>query len=293
MIRAAASIAATMVPTLALLLTGCSGAGGVPARDAGRASASTSGARVMRVVSINPCVDAILMEVADPGQIAGISHYSHDARATSIPLDVARRFPATSGTAEEVVALSPDLVIAGGHVAPSTLSALARMNIPLVQVGVPESIAESSDQIRTIAAAIGRRAQGAALVHRIDAAVTAARPPHPADVPALIWQGGGMVPGTGTLADELLRVSGYRNMSDAYGLKRWDVLPLEPLVARPPRVLLSVGADGRDDRMLAHPVLDRLRARVAVRSYPDRLMHCGGPTIVAALDRLARIRRTL
>ena len=52
-----------------------------------------------RVVSINPCVDAVLREVADPAQILAISDYSQDPRVTSVPLDWARRFTATSGTA--------------------------------------------------------------------------------------------------------------------------------------------------------------------------------------------------
>lgn len=275
-----------IAPLAALLVAGCSGASGL-------APAERDAAGLPRVVSINPCVDAVLMQIADQRQIAGISHYSQDARATSIPLDLARRFKATSGTAEEVVALAPDLVLAGGHVAPSTIAALARMRIPLVQLGVPESIAESSAQVRDIARAIGRRAQGEALVHRIDAAVRDAQPSDRRAVPALIWQGGGMVPGTGTLSSELLQATGYRNMSADYGLKLWDVLPLEPLVARPPRVLLSVGAEGRDDRMLGHPVLDHLKGRIAVRPYPDRLMHCGGPTIVDAVGQLARIRQSL
>jgi iron complex transport system substrate-binding protein len=277
LIRAVALVAA-------LWLAGCSG-GDTPLRDKRQG--------LPRVVSINPCVDAVLMQIADPHQIAGISHYSQDPRATSIPLAVARRFKATSGTAEEVVALAPDLVIAGGHVAPSTIAALARMRIPLVQLGVPESIAESRMQVRDIAKAIGRPDEGEALVRRIEAAVNAARPADDQSIRALIWQGGGMVPGTGTLASELLHATGYRNISADYGLKRWDVLPLEPLVARPPRVLLSVGASGRDDRMLGHPVLDHLRTRIAVRSYPDRLMHCGGPTIIDAVGTLARIRGSL
>ena len=107
------------------------------------------------VVSINPCVDAILMEVADPAQIAGISHYSKDPRASSITPTQAARFAATSGTAEEVVALAPDLVIAGGHVAPATIAALKRMDIALLQLGVPDTIAEDRAQIRQIALAVG------------------------------------------------------------------------------------------------------------------------------------------
>jgi iron complex transport system substrate-binding protein len=246
-----------------------------------------------RVVSINPCVDAILVQVADASQIAGISHYSQDPRATSIPLALARRFHATSGTAEEVVALAPDIVIAGAHVAPATSAALKRLGIALVTIGVPESIADSQAQIRTVAAAVGHPQRGAALVQRIDAAVAATRPTTPERVSALIWQGGGMVPGEGTLASELLRVTGFENLSASFGLTRWDVLPLEPLVARPPDVLFSLDPSGRGDRMLGHPVLKHLAERMAVRPFPERLLHCGGPTIIDATAHLARIRSAL
>lgn len=272
--------------TLFLALAGC-GAGAV------ETGTGTGGKDSPRVVSINPCVDSVLMQVADPAQVAGISHYSHDPRATSIPLALARRFRATSGTAEEVVALRPDIVLAGGHVAPATIAALRRMHIRLIQFGVPESVAESADQIRTIAAAVGHPARGTALNAAIEAALRRAGAASQAPIPALIWQSGGLVPGGGTLADELLRRTGFRNLSVDYGLRRWDVLPLEHLVAHPPRVLLSVGAGGYGDRMLTHPVLRRLDADIAVRDYPERLMHCGGPTIIDAARRLADVRRSL
>ncbi|MBY0306224.1 MAG: ABC transporter substrate-binding protein [Sphingomonas sp.] len=248
-----------------------------------------------RIVSINPCVDAVLVRVADPAQIAAISHYSQDRRSTSIPLSIAARFTATSGTAEEVVALSPDIVIAGGHVAPPTIAALARLHIRLVQLPVPASIAESNDQIRAIARVTGHADRGERLVAQVNAAVRAAGNPGHAPIPALIWQGGGLVPGSGTLADELLRVAGFRNLSASYGLQQWDVLPLEYLVARPPRVLLAVGdRDAKQaDRMLGHPVLNRLKPSVAVRDFGERLLHCGGPTIIDAVTRLADVRRSL
>lgn len=275
---------------LAVAVAGCaSQAADRAAQDDARNAGSTR----PRVVSINPCVDAVLMQVAEPGQIAAISHYSHDPRATSIPVDLARRFAATSGTAEEVVAQAPDIVIAGAHVAPATIAALHRMRIRLVQIGVPESIAESQEQIRTIAAAVHQRQRGERLVARIDAAVRAASVQHGPAPAALIWEGGGLVPGEGTLASELLTRTGYRNMSGDYGLKQWDVLPLEHLVARPPQVLLSVGAEDSSDRMLRHPVLAGLRQAIAVRRYPERLLHCGGATIIDAVAHLARIRRAL
>ena len=241
-----------------------------------------------RIVSINPCIDAILMRVADPAQIAGISHYSKDPRATSIPIALANRFVATSGTAEEVVALRPDLVMTGPHVAPSTIAALQRMGIRLAQYPVPTSVAQSEEQVRAVAADAGHPARGVALAQAIDAA---ARPATLPPVDALILSGGGLVPGTGTLADELLTRAGFRNASADYGLKQWDVLPLEYLVARPPRVLLSVGAaDAQGDRLASHPALRRLARRITVAPYPTRLLSCGGPTIIAAMARLRAVR---
>lgn len=245
-----------------------------------------------RIVSVNPCVDAILIEVADAGQIAAISHYSKDVRASSISLGVAARFAATSGTAEEIVALAPDLVLSGSHVAPATAAALRRQGVRLVEIGIPETIAQSRDQVRTIAAAVGHPARGAALVARIDAAVAAAGTPG-APVPALIWVGGGLVPGTATLAGDLLSRSGFANMSRNYGLAAWDILPLERLVADPPRVLLTTSASASADRMLGHPIMRPLARTTAIRPFPENLLNCGGPTIIAALGRLAAVRRSL
>ena len=64
------------------------------------------------VVSLNPCIDAILIEVAAPSQVLALSHYSRDPASSSIPAAVAARYGVTGGTAEEVIALQPDIVLA-------------------------------------------------------------------------------------------------------------------------------------------------------------------------------------
>ena len=241
-----------------------------------------------RIVSINPCIDAVLMRVADHAQIAGISHYSQDPTATSIPIALANRFKATSGTAEEVVALAPDIVLSGSHVSPATTLALQRMRIKLVQYTVPSTVEESEAQVRAIAAVAGHPMRGEALAKQMDAA---AAPIGGARVPALLMVSGGLVPGEGTLPDDLMTRAGFRNLSAAYGLKQWDVLSMEHLIERPPRVLLSVSAamTGRD-RMVEHPALAQLAKRIIVAPYPGRLVNCGGPTIIAAMARLRAIR---
>ena len=70
-------------PLCALVLAACAPA---PAREAAPAQPS--------IVSLNPCTDAVLVEVADPVQILALSSYSSDPNASSMDLAVARRFPA-------------------------------------------------------------------------------------------------------------------------------------------------------------------------------------------------------
>ncbi len=272
-----------------LLVSGCTPQASIVAKDAGKP---------MRIVSMNPCVDAILMEIAEPDQIAAVSHYSQDPRATSVDLARARQYPAVSGSAEDVIAARPDLVIAGPHVSVQTIAALKRLDVPLILVGVPETVAENKAQIADIALRIGQRAKGEALNERIDAAIAKGRRTG-APVSALIWQSSGLVPGKGTLADELLAQTGFHNLSADLGLKKWDILPLEGLLMQPPAILLAGDAtmDGgkRTDanRMLSHPVLRHAGLHIRIADYPSNLLHCGGPVIIRAVARLTAVHNKL
>ena len=102
-----------LTPLIALALGACTAA---PAREAA--------SPLPRIVSLNPCTDAILAEVADPGQILAISAYSHDPASSSMDVALARRFPAAGDTVEEDAALPPDLVPSGNFIAPATRGAL-------------------------------------------------------------------------------------------------------------------------------------------------------------------------
>ena len=244
-----------------------------------------------------PCVDAILREVADDSQIAAISHYSQDARSTSVPLDWARRFPAVGDRAEDVVAMAPDLVITGPHVSPQTAAALDRLGVRQLRIGVPASVGESKSQIEAVARAVGHGARGRTLNAQIDAAVAAAHTTLAPKAPsALIWQDGGLVPGKGTLADDLLINAGFRSSSRERGLAAWDMLSLEDMLVAPPDILLTghggMATDSAGDsaRIARHPALARAGRRIMTADFPSRLLHCGGPVIIDTAARLAEIR---
>jgi iron complex transport system substrate-binding protein len=268
------------VRTLAFLALALLAACG-PAPPRSRATAAPT------IVSLNPCTDALLAELADPAQLLALSHYSRDPRASSMPLAVARRFATTGGTVEEVVALDPDLVVASSFLSPVARQAFDRLGIRVETFGIATTFADNAAQIRRLAALAAQPRRGEALAAEIDAALAGTRHRGPR-VSALLWQQGGIVPGRGTLIAGLLDHTGFASQSAALGLGQADYLPLEQVLARPPRVILAAG----DARMLAHPALRRLDG-VQYEPLDPALLFCGGRTVVRAAERLAAIRRTL
>ncbi|KPF89577.1 iron ABC transporter substrate-binding protein [Novosphingobium sp. AAP93] len=241
------------------------------------------------IVSLNPCADAILAEVTRrPGQLLALSHYSADPRAASMDAAKAAQYPKTRGTLEEVLALHPDVVVDGTFIPPATAKAYERLGLRLETLGIASTVEESRAQIRALAALAGNPAKGEALIKRIDTALAAAAPADRATIPALVWEPGGIVPGDSTLIAELLRRTGFTNFAAARGLGQADQLPLERVLADPPRVILAAGSD----RALQHPALTHLKATTRAPLDP-RLLYCAGPTIIPAAKRLAEVRRTL
>ncbi len=243
------------------------------------------------IVSLNPCSDAVLAEVADPGQILALSHYSRDPASSSMDVARARQFHAVSGSVEEILSLRPDVVISDDFLPPATAGALQALAIPVERLPIANSVEASKAQVTRIAAIAGHPERGRALVARIDAALArAAPPPGAAPVSAVVWQSGGIVPGDASLIGDLLRRTGFRSLSAARGLGQADVLPLEAMLADPPRVILAAGNPlASEDRLLAHPALAALTGTRRKRLEPA-LLWCGGPTIIRAAARLAQVR---
>ncbi len=239
-----------------------------------------------RIVSLNPCLDAILVEVADKSQIRAISHYSHDAESSSVPLAVAQQFEVNYGSAEDVLVQSPDLVLASSYTPAATRQALARLGIRLMLFDVPKTSAESIAQIRMIALATGHSSRGDALIRRIQASLTYSGLPAK---PALIRSDTGFILGSGTVLDELLARSGFTNISTKMGMKMSDTLPLEALLLHPPQLLFRLGNTGKP----RHAVLQKLSKHITIRTLPQRLVNCAGPTMIDALAFLRAERARL
>ena len=247
-----------------------------------------------RVVSLGACLDVALMQVADRGQIAAITHFSRDPNVSTVA-DVARTLPFTHESAEEVIALRPDLVVASKRSGRQARSALKAIGVRVEEFEVPESIAASLEQIRQVAALVGREERGEAAVARVEQALAAASPPSgERRLTAVIYQSNGFAAGEGTLISEMMGRCGFENVAGRYGLKKWGNIPLERIIANPPDVLLAgesyPGAPNWAERMLRHPALLHLEPRTFRAAFHQRLLDCGGPVLVQTAAALTAAR---
>ena len=239
------------------------------------------------ILSLNPCLDAILVSVAGDEQQVILSHYSHDPAASSIPQDIAHQFEITGGTVEEVLAADPDLVLASAFLDPATAKALADLDMPVASFGIASTLDEDIAQTLSVSEAVGKPELGRMLADAMRDSVEQHRPaPGTRPISTVLWQAGEIVPGNATLIAELLREMGFANHSETLGLGQADRLPLELLVANPPDLVLIAG----DSAGQTHPLLGALPG-TRVEHFDPTLFYCGGPSVLGAVDRLAEIRR--
>lgn len=251
-------------------------------------------ARPMRIVSLNMCVDAILVELVSHDRIAALSHYARDPQRSTIS-EVARHLPITYETAEEVVALRPDLVLTSRHSAIATRNALKRVGIRFELFNVPQTIAGSLEQVRQVARLLGNEREGEAMVARIEQALEAARlPTGEQPLTAVVYQPGGLSAGANTTIGELMQLTGLQNVAARYGVQDYRPLPLEVLISVPPDVLLvgetSPGAPLHAERIVRHRALRALESQMTQEVFPARLLYCSGPTMIQAASTLVRAR---
>jgi iron complex transport system substrate-binding protein len=253
-------------------------------------------ARLPRIASINVCTDQLLMTLADPAQIVGLSPYSRDA-ARSWAAAEARKYRRLSGEAEDLLTLKPDVVVASLYMKRTTRELLKRQGMKVAEFDIAKSIDDVKEQIRRMGDLAGHPDRAEAQITRLDAAIARARAAtarKPYRVLALSRRG--WVSGGDSLISVLLTITGLSNAASGLGGKSSGFAKLETIVAdRPDFILISDGRDVAEDEgsaLLLHPALERLFPPSRRLVIPEDLTVCGGPMLSDALDRLvAELRR--
>ena len=229
-----------------------------------------------RVVSLNLCTDQFLVLLA-PERIAALSPLARDP-ALSVVARIAAGLPWVRPDAEAVLALKPDLVLAGPYGAQTTLAALARRGVKIIRTVMPQSFAEIRAETTRFATLLGAPVRGEILLAEM-ANILAAIPPHPTQS-IVVLQARGYTAQAGTLEDAVIRAAGMTNAGTGARLG------LEAIAAHPPALLVIAAAP--EYPSLATDLLQhRVLAGIARRIWPPALLACGGPWTAAAATLLA------
>ena len=244
-----------------------------------------------RIASMNVCTDQLLLTLADPGQILGLSRYARDS-FQSWAAEEARRYRILSGGAEEILVIKPDVVVASLFDKRATRELLKAKGRPLVEFDVPRSLDEVKEQIRQMGEIAQHPERANAEIARLDAAIARARQAiAQKTVRVLPLSRRGWVSGSESLLSSLLTEAGLFNAAGELGVAFGGFAPLEAIVsAKPDFLVVSDAGDRAEDdgsAFLLHPALQRFYPPSRRIVIPDRLTVCGGVMLADALDVLS------
>lgn len=274
--RSTAGVSARALALLACLLGTAAQAGAVPPA----------------VASINLCADQLVLALADPQQILTVSWLSADPEESLFAME-AKRHPLNYGTAEELLRLHPDVVIAGAYTNAFTRALLLRLGYRVVELNPETTVAEIESNLRRVAAAVGHPERAERLVATIRTESRTLDAHRPARAPAtVVVRPGGYTVGRHSLADELMTLAGMRNVAAEQGLDRWGSLSMETLLRSAPELIVLTGyrlaQPSLANMVLEHPALTRLRAERPSTTIPAAYWACGLPQ---SLDSAALLQR--
>ena len=252
-------------------------------------------ANLPRLVSMNVCADQLLLTLADPEQILGLSRFARDGWQSQAG-DISR-YQVLSGGAEDVLLIRPDIVVASAFDKRSTRELLKAKGLRLVELAVPKTLDEARQQIREAGDITGHPDRAAVEIARLDAALARARRAvSERHYRVLPLSRRGWVAGSDSFVGSLLGETGLRSAAGDLGFAFGGFASLEAIVnLRPDFIVVSQAGDtAKDDgqAFLLHPALERFYPPEKRIVIPERMTECGGVLLADALDALtAEVKR--
>jgi iron complex transport system substrate-binding protein len=236
-----------------------------------------------RVVTLNLCLDQMALRLAAPGQLVGVSYLSQDPRLSALA-DQAGALAPVRDSFESILTLRPDLVILGQGSHTPLKRLLRGAGVHVLELPWATSIGEAETVIEQMATALGREEVGQRLTWTGAPLGT-----------AVYLEANRGTSGKDSLMDELLRLSGYRNLAAELGIGSFGRLSLETVLAGQPDLVVFDGTandnPARATEFVGHHALLALAGKTKLASVPTRFSICAGPDNFEVMRRLAEARR--
>ncbi len=246
----------------------------------------------MRVVSQSVGTDELLLALAEPGQIAALSHIAADPNFSAVAAEAALYPRIGNGDAETILRHRPTLVLLTDYSRAELVAQVRRAGVRTWTFDRYATLADAHAALRALAAELGGEApvraeriviadtrRVAALERRL-----AGRP----RVAALAPTTYGVLAGSETTFDDLCARAGADNLAATLGnLKGFARLPREAMLAWPVEVFVVGGTSGEFEHAPPYPQMMARRPIRVVRLEPW-MLGCVTHRRVDAYEALAR-----
>ena len=112
-----------------------------------------------RIMSLKVCTDELLLDLVPPQRIASVTFLSREKTGLQF-WPQAAVIPVNHGTAEEILATHPDLILTDPFMAPGMRALLAKTGARILEVPPAENFDQVRAVTRLVAKAVGEEARG-------------------------------------------------------------------------------------------------------------------------------------
>lgn len=253
-------------------------------------------AKPQRIVSLNVCTDQWLLLLADPEQIASITHLSHEEGASYL-LAQALKYPTNKGRAEDILPFKPDLVISSDYTSPNTLNLLRQLKIRVETLPIADNWESTLKGIERMANLMGHPERGKQVINDMQQRLKQL-PPIPEHKPLIAsYEPNGYTVGNESLLGQAIQQAGWQNVAELAGITHYGQLDLETMIQLKPQALIESpyrkNTWSRAELLPQHPALRKTGINPQVIHLPSAMTICAGPWSVTVAERLAQARLQL
>lgn len=275
--------------------------------DAAAADSVSENDKLPSVLSINLCVDQMVMLLADPAQISALSRLSRE-EAGSYFHAKAQGFAQAEPQAEDILPRAPDVVVTGPYNSRYTLSLLDEIGVSVETIQIADSVESMLDNIRRMGQILHQQARAESViaelqqqlsqldeqVDELDELMLARGIAAPR---AAVYDANGYTVGPQSLRGEAMERAGWHNVAVDKEIESYGVLALEDMIHLAPEALIespySKGTYSRGQMLAEHPALRQAGLDPMIISLPSNETICAGPWLVDVIRQLVDARKQL
>lgn len=209
----------------------------------GAASAQVD-TRPQRIVSINLCLDALLLKLVEPARINSLYYLSGNPQFSAVS-EQAKHFYLNRGLAEDIVPRNPDLIVSGDYTSAELKLLLSQLGLRVENLPLPRGLGDIAGHIRRLGQLTGNSDKAEAMVAEVEDtfAQLDALTPNLTPVPAYWYSSNGVVVGADTLENEIMVRTGFHNLALDKHISGFKQLDLEELILSRPKVIIVEASD--------------------------------------------------